>query len=636
MPYVALAIVVILAIVTLVGHGLWLLLAALFGRRSGRTCPFCHRRTVRSDRCDHCQRALESRPASELDDLAAVERQLGRFRARGTLKPAVVDQMLQRLQAYRQGLTAPGRPDDEIERARRPILQPTEAEAVEILPDTPEAGSGERGAGSGEQGAGSGERAVPAAHPTPPPFPRPAQAQGRATQSASNAIRVQTRDQGGLPPPRNWPELLAGFMEEKNIHWGELVGGLLIVCCSAALVISFWEHFKQNLYLQSFIFVTVSAAIFGVGLYAYHRWKLVSTGRGLLIIATLLVPLNLVAMAALSKENWSPAMAAVEAVSLAIFAWLVGLATGVLAPRSRWLTVVGVVGNSAALTLTARLVTPGSGEWHFSLAAACCVGLFAVAVGGGLYQTVAEVFSGSTQAGRLRDGARIRLDAAQTLALLTMLGLTAFALAVSAGMLVERASVCFALPMLLHRLGLLLSLAALPALAVGLTVQHGVARDAEHSGYRVAGTAVALVALTVMLVSLGLAWPHPHWIMAVGGLDALILATAAVRWRMPVLHAGAIAAAALAYLAGFHYFFGHYYGDLPAEADAFTSLDLLRLSISARSGTGLTGLFVLSALAAELLVRRGLRRQGRVYLGGCASSPLPDCRWSPGTPCRGH
>ena len=70
----------------------------------------------------------------------------------------------------------------------------------------------------------------------------------------------------------------------------------------------------------------MSAAIFGVGLYAYQRWNLVSTGRGLLIIATLLVPLNLVAMAALSKERWSPAMAAVEALSLAIFAWLVGLA----------------------------------------------------------------------------------------------------------------------------------------------------------------------------------------------------------------------------------------------------------------------------------------------------------------------
>ena len=670
------AIIAILAIVTVIGHGIWVLLAALFGHRAGRTCPFCHRHSTRTDRCDHCHRALGSHGATELEDLAAVERQLRRFRQNATLKPAVVDQMLQGLAAYRQRLTAPGRQEDAAGRAGKPIPQATEVLAAEILPDTPETtpvplvtpvthhdsgglkstlppiGSAPPLRQSNDL-VGLASSAHPTSTPTPPveppllwgptvPVPADASIFEVADRPAASPAPPQPEVQparGGpqsadrletypaAPPSRSWTELLASFMEEKNIRWGELIGGLLVVCCSIALVISFWEHFKQNLYFQSLIFVTVSAAVFGAGLYAYHRWNLVSTGRVLLIIATLLVPLNFVIAATLSKESWSPTMAAVEVLSLAIFAWLVGLAAKVLTPHSRWLTVVGVVGNSAAVVLTAQLVTAGSDAWHFSLAAACCVGLFAVAMGGGLHQTVAEVFFHSTQAGslryrtqagHLRYGPRIRFDADQALALFTMLGLTAFALAVSGGMLVERAWACFALPMLLHRLGLLLSLAALPAMAVGLTVQGGVARDAEHSGYRVAGTTVALVALGAMLVALGLAWPHPHWILAVGGLDALVLATAALRWRMPVLHAGAIAAAGLAYLTGFHYFFGHYYGDLPAAADAFTSLDLLQLSISARSGTALTGLFILFALAAEGLVRSGLRRHGRVYLGGCA------------------
>ena len=30
-------------------------------------------------------------------------------------------------------------------------------------------------------------------------------------------------------PKRSWTDLMAGFMEEKNILWGELVGGLLIL-----------------------------------------------------------------------------------------------------------------------------------------------------------------------------------------------------------------------------------------------------------------------------------------------------------------------------------------------------------------------------------------------------------------------
>ena len=48
-----------------------------------------------------------------------------------------------------------------------------------------------------------------------------------------------------LQPPKKreaLSRLFAAFMEEKNIRWGELVGGLLIVGCSVALVISFWSE----------------------------------------------------------------------------------------------------------------------------------------------------------------------------------------------------------------------------------------------------------------------------------------------------------------------------------------------------------------------------------------------------------
>ena len=45
--------------------------------------------------------------ARELSDLAAVRRQLQRFREKGTLKPEVVDRLLGRLQDYRQQLLHP-------------------------------------------------------------------------------------------------------------------------------------------------------------------------------------------------------------------------------------------------------------------------------------------------------------------------------------------------------------------------------------------------------------------------------------------------------------------------------------------------------------------------------------------------
>jgi len=38
---------------------------------------------------------------------------------------------------------------------------------------------------------------------------------------------------------QTWGKWLSAFMEDKNIQWGELSAGLLILCCSTALVISF-------------------------------------------------------------------------------------------------------------------------------------------------------------------------------------------------------------------------------------------------------------------------------------------------------------------------------------------------------------------------------------------------------------
>ena len=92
--------------------------------------------------------------------------------------------------------------------------------------------------------------------------------------------------------------MLAGFMEERNIRWGELIGGLLIVGPAIALVISFWDKLASNPYLQLTTFVASCSAVFGAGLYAHHRWNLRSTSVGLLMIAMLLVPLNFLAMAA--------------------------------------------------------------------------------------------------------------------------------------------------------------------------------------------------------------------------------------------------------------------------------------------------------------------------------------------------
>ena len=105
------------------------------------------------------------------------------------------------------------------------------------------------------------------------------------------------------PPRRSLTEVLAAFMEERNIVWGELLGGMLMVGCSIALVISLWKTLEQIPYFPFLIFAALTATLYSVGLYTLYHWKLESTSRGLLVIATLLVPLNLLVLARLSQRG---------------------------------------------------------------------------------------------------------------------------------------------------------------------------------------------------------------------------------------------------------------------------------------------------------------------------------------------
>ena len=142
-------------------------------------------------------------------------------------------------------------------------------------------------------------------------------------------------------------------MEQSNIRWGEIIGGLLIIGCSTALVVSLWSQISSIPVLKFLIFTTVTAALFGVGLYTEHRWKLPTTSRGILTIATLLVPLNFLAIAAVSGGT-IPAGALVigsELIAPALFLCLVYFAGRVITPSWPHLLAAGVLGSSVGQLL---------------------------------------------------------------------------------------------------------------------------------------------------------------------------------------------------------------------------------------------------------------------------------------------
>jgi hypothetical protein len=365
-------------------------------------------------------------------------------------------------------------------------------------------------------------------------------------------------------PRRSLGEVLAAFMEERNILWGELVGGLLIVGCSIALVISLWKTLEEIPYFPFLILAGITTALYGAGLYTLHHWKLESTSRGLLVIATLLVPLNFMVMAGLSKEEvGGPLPVLIAALTLALFGWLLGLAAAVFVPHRRWPLPLAVLGASASQLLVPPLLgTPTRLGWFVALG------------------TLPVLFFAAGMAGLIAKVVRERpLQRNQVTALFSLLGMAGFALAVAFGFLVFFGAQDSSIREALNRLAGDLALAGIPILATGLLVHRGLesprqpatgsepsdvdfGKDAPDkaeswaglslSVLRTGGTAALLLGILVMLLGVLFAWPQPVALSAVCAWDAAVLTWVAFRFTLPAIHAAAIPCLAVGYLSGFY------------------------------------------------------------------------------------
>ena len=128
------------------------------------------------------------------------------------------------------------------------------------------------------------EEATPFATPK---SPEPAACRGRAgLYGAAGGTRSRRAGSGRSASPEKpvvpRSEIFKAFMEEKNIRWGELVGGLLIVCSSIALVSASGARSPSARCCGSSSFNGVTAALFGLGYYMHRHWKLGTTSQGLL------------------------------------------------------------------------------------------------------------------------------------------------------------------------------------------------------------------------------------------------------------------------------------------------------------------------------------------------------------------
>ncbi|MDZ4821709.1 MAG: hypothetical protein SGJ20_22340, partial [Planctomycetota bacterium] len=332
-----------------------------------------------------------------------------------------------------------------------------------------------------------------------------------AQESAPPAVR---------PPRRSLAEVMSVFLEQSNIRWGEIVGGLLIICCSIALVISFWAQIADRPFLKFFIFNGVTAALFGVGIYSKRKWNLESTSRGLLIIATLLVPLNFLAIAAFDRNAavWDPRTIGGEVVSGLIFTALIYVAGQILLAHGSLALTLTVMASSI-LTLLARRFPGAEGFQLWLLASLPLVGY---------------VLSNFWL--NWRALAKSVLDEETIAQLLILLGLSSFAVLMPLGLLLFRSGDIVGS---LRAIAPLLVVFALPTLLCGAQIWKREGGDASN-WFRLSGSALTILATLVMLAGNVLAWPRVDLLLA--ALLLTLATTVLLIWLAKLREAHAVLA----------------------------------------------------------------------------------------------
>ncbi|HTW95859.1 MAG TPA: hypothetical protein VMD30_13735 [Tepidisphaeraceae bacterium] len=541
---IALILIVIMLAVALLGHGLWLMLAAMFG--GGRKkCPTCGN-PLAGDVCKICASTPQG-----TDPLEITRRQIeGMFRA-GQIEEPVFDQVMAAIEARRGAASVPPPiPQQPVPTAQAVEFVPV-AEVV-LDPQLPE-----------PKLVPIAVPAVPAP-PPPPPLPR--------------------------IPRKPMTQIMAAFMEAGNIRWGELVGGMLIVGCSIALVLSLWSQIAHQPVLKFLIFNLVTAGFFALGLYSHHRWRLPLTSRGILVTAALLLPLTFLASAAFSHggRGGGPAMIG-QAVSLLLFAVLLWLAGRVIATHDPAPLVVGVLGPSSVI-LAIRYLAPDvaemSGRQLLALAA-LALAFYEISQGWMLIRAVGW-----------KD-----LNVAECNLIFLMLGITSFSTALPLGLLIYKAG--FSVETF-RTLAPLCGFAALPALAEGMFLWARLELP-ELSLKRTTGTAVAAAGAGILAAGIVLSWPAPPQMLAVSLTDGAILAAIAFFFDFPAANLPAGLCLMMGYLLAFDARFSSlsWNGGAPQVIGAL---------LGARSGLGAIPFFAGAAAIGYALWLKGRREQARYIL----------------------
>jgi hypothetical protein len=546
---------IFLAIMTVVGHVIWLCIAAVY------------RWAFVDEKASRLEVAPRHDPVlSKLIDLKTTEQQIVRFYENGKLNDQTYEEVMSQILAERSRLVNP---------TPKPNKAPAPTQASPPVETPAPTVSAAFVANDEEVVIKPVPSFISDEEPPPPVEPPPAPPR---------------------PRRRSFSEVLNAFMEESNIRWGEIIGGLLIIGCSTALVVSLWAQISQIPVLKFLIFTTVTAILFGIGLYTEHRWKLPTTSRGILTIATLLVPLNFLAIAAVSASNTSGGLViGSELAAPAIFLCLVYFAGRIITPGCAHILSAGVLGSSIGQLLVRHFASLDASPWLLIFLGAFPVLCYVVTVGLALRVVLHDH----------------EIDEAGTTTVFTTLGTMSFAALLPFGLLLYKSG---PIGMSMMYLAPLVTLWGLPMLATGTILWRKIS-NRELVASRTAGTALGILGLMIVLAGMVLAWPNPASIVPAALLNFAVFTALAVALRLPVGHLIAAICFALAFLVTGHVMAGN------ITWENLRVMSLLAVSLSVNSGQLLIGAVALFIVASEWLSQR--RRSGDSYyylVAACVTS----------------
>ncbi|MFN7840293.1 MAG: hypothetical protein ACK5N9_01125, partial [Pirellula sp.] len=346
--------------------------------------------------------------------------------------------------------------------------------------------------------------------------------------------------------------VLQQFLSEKNIHWGELVSALLIVGSAVGLILSLRTELNRLIPMfPSVLFFLVTLAIHLAGFYTLNRWKLPSTSRGLLVLGSVMMCVTSLATVLLTEQSSAPVNAMVPLVVGATgFSVLSYLSSASLFPGMRPLWTIAVTSSGVAPLILGRWLEPeillDQLKWASN---AAVLGPFIAVMG-----LMVHHFGFRDRAALISLRSQLRLLGITFVGSLFSGGLILFLLKGTPGGLIS-------LSLMLSVLGGLLVCAGSIVSFKSNDADSRLSAELSESlidRVSVIGSAVSFLGAGIMILSLGSAWNSSQLFLETACFNTIVSFVLVFLWRNPTLTAIASAFGTISCLLLVHRFSGNF------------------------------------------------------------------------------